>query len=391
MENNNILYNLIFGLVELTENRRNSEAFDQIYPYPSQLQFSLNHLALYMRESFPHTLSGFLKLMETPLKDWWPQALELPQEIPAEASLMVIGELSEIATEYYYEWLDNTDFTASTSLKDSSLAYDNFLFRKIFLHLRHIYLDSEDQRKKASQDYVMLREFLIRYPYAATSDFRQKLRELSLVQSKDVGELYQPVSLVGPYWNCLNCGPLTVQAGKLIGVKSSVCNSHYIGAPNIVEVTSSLFNQELKVLRRGIHIRTHIPGIVELQLYDWLKEQKGKFANLEVALWPGIDRYDLRLEFGDGETWAVDVKDYKDPYLLARKIETLYGEESLAYDKGFYVFPEYRLEQNSNYREIVEREIKLRGVAVPVVSDESFKVLVSLKLKSLKKRVRSKV
>ncbi len=71
----------------------------------------------------------------------------------------------------------------------------------------------------------------------------------------------------------------------------------------------------LLVLKRGIHLRTLIPGTTEIQLYQWLTQdgQSTTPALQQVILWPGEDRYDLQLKFLRSsqrvEAWAVDVKE----------------------------------------------------------------------------------
>ncbi|NEP83977.1 MAG: hypothetical protein F6K39_41165 [Okeania sp. SIO3B3] len=103
---------------------------------------------------------------------------------------------------------------------------------------------------------------------------------------------------------------------------------------------------------------------------------------VEVELWPGIDRYDLRLQFKD-EVWSVDVKDYKDAYRLGQKIKNdkLYNIGSLSWDQGFYVFPTYRQQQHANYQEYVIREASPLPSNIRIVSEQHFRELVADKLK----------
>jgi hypothetical protein len=93
--------------------------------------------------------------------------------------------------------------------------------------------------------------------------------------------------------------------------------------------------RQLRVLRKGIHIRTHLPGIPELQLFTWLQEQHQKYPQLlvDVVLWPRIDMYDIQLRFADA-VWAIDVKDHHRPHLLGRYLTGLYREGSLYWDRG---------------------------------------------------------
>lgn len=82
---------LMLGLEELLNS-------DCQYPYPDVFQRSCNVLALYMGSSYPRTLTGMLKLLNQPLKSWYP--LELPQNFDAECSLIHEGALSQEAQRY---------------------------------------------------------------------------------------------------------------------------------------------------------------------------------------------------------------------------------------------------------------------------------------------------
>ena len=49
------------------------------YPYPDSLMNSMNMLSLEMPSDFPKTMTGFLKLLEKPVKDWCPNHLIPPE------------------------------------------------------------------------------------------------------------------------------------------------------------------------------------------------------------------------------------------------------------------------------------------------------------------------
>jgi len=71
-----------------------------------------------------------------------------------------------------------------------------------------------------------------------------------------------------------------------------------------------------------------------------------------VELWPNFDSYDLRIVFPDDEAWAIDVKDWKDPFLLARKVKP--QDPPIASDppwtQAYFVFPDDRKQQRSDYK-----------------------------------------
>jgi len=77
--------------------------------------------------------------------------------------------------------------------------------------------------------------------------------------------------------------------------------------------------QQVLWLKRGLRRFIAAPGRAELRLAESL-EKLGK-SRLKVELWPNFDSYDLRIVFNDGEAWAVDVKDWADPFLLGNKVK----------------------------------------------------------------------
>jgi hypothetical protein len=60
-------------------------------------------------------------------------------------------------------------------------------------------------------------------------------------------------------------------------------------------------------------------------------------------MWPEFDSYDLRVEFPDGKAWAIDVKDWANPFLLALNVKNIPLGSAL--EKGYFVFPDERSRQ----------------------------------------------
>jgi hypothetical protein len=48
----------------------------------------------------------------------------------------------------------------------------------------------------------------------------------------------------------------------------------------------------------------------------------------------------LKLVFPDGEVWAVDVKDWENPFLLAKRVGPFVEEPR--WDRAYFVFPDHR-------------------------------------------------
>jgi hypothetical protein len=95
--------------------------------------------------------------------------------------------------------------------------------------------------------------------------------------------------------------------------------------------------EDHKALTRGVWRWTTIPGLVEVALFSAL-ETRG----LKPDLWPDLDAYDLHIEIGDrGHTTAfrIDVKDYTNAVLLAKKVQ---ADEGDAGGAEWLVVPDYR-------------------------------------------------
>jgi hypothetical protein len=59
------------------------------------------------------------------------------------------------------------------------------------------------------------------------------------------------------------------------------------------------------------------------------------------------DQYDLRVTFPDQKVWAVDVKDWANPFLLARNVRPI--PQKPDWSKAFFVFPDERHHQRKDY------------------------------------------
>jgi len=88
-----------------------------------------------------------------------------------------------------------------------------------------------------------------------------------------------------------------------------------------------------KALTRGVWRWTTIPGLVEVALYQALADR-----GLEPVLWPDLDAYDLHVEAGK-DAFQIDLKDYSNPMLLARKVQ---ADEGDAGGAQWLVVPDYR-------------------------------------------------
>ncbi len=96
-------------------------------------------------------------------------------------------------------------------------------------------------------------------------------------------------------------------------------------------------------LKRGLRHFVAQPGQAELRL-----EKRLLSLGIEVEMWPEFDSYDLRVKLA-GKFLAVDVKDWANPFLLARKVQEKGIPLLPAWDEAYYVFPRERKKEQSDY------------------------------------------
>ncbi|XZN91776.1 MAG: hypothetical protein ACM65M_02530 [Microcoleus sp.] len=354
------------------------------YPYPDLLRHGMNALALEMKAGrpFPKTMNGFLQLLEEPVKNWCPSYFT-PQEFDNDFGLMDEGSLSEEANDYLAEVLLEKDgIIESASPLVKQLAIDNSKFTKILNKLRDVSNDADSEQ--AQQEYLSVRRFLIENQYTTTSEIRKTFMRAKHIDIAEVGELYEDCQENQTYWYCDRCGVLTEKYGRLKGIKPSLCGNHHQDQNYVHQVT---WERGLLRIKDGIHQRVCFPGIPELTLCSALEKLKEKYPDYlhQVKLYPGLDRYDLQLGFNDGTVWAIDIKDVRDPYKLAKNLKPLYSEGSLRYDESFYVISDRCIANYPDYLEILRKAAKKLSNAIHLVSENSFKNRVNDKITKLKK------
>ncbi|HAX76900.1 MAG TPA: hypothetical protein DCY88_13925 [Cyanobacteria bacterium UBA11372] len=358
---------------------------DKKYPYPDLLRHAMNALALEMKQTipFPKTINGFLRLLEEAVKNWCPSNF-IPENFDRDFGVMDEGSLSEEANDYLAEIYTSNQAEiieyASSSIKQ--LAIDNSKFTKILERLRKVYNDSDSETPQ--HEYLSLRCFLIKNPYTNPSQIRKTFLLSKHFSKEEVGELYEECQENQIYWYCDRCGVLTEKHGKLKGIKPRLCGNHHQDQSYVHPVE---WKTGLLRIKEGIHQRVCFPGIPELNLCSAAEELKEKHPNClhQVKLYPGLDWYDLQLRFSDGAVWAIDIKDVRDPYKLAKKLKPLCDEGSLRYDESFYVISDRCIANYPDYLKILCKEAKQLLNATHLVSEKSFKNLVNGKITELQK------
>jgi hypothetical protein len=101
--------------------------------------------------------------------------------------------------------------------------------------------------------------------------------------------------------------------------------------------------EQIYWLKRGQrHFIAH-PGLAELRLEERLRKLRVK-----VEMWPEFDNFDLLVTLPK-KIIAVDVKDWANPFLLARKEQSKEFPTLPDWDEAYYVFPKERKREQPDY------------------------------------------
>ncbi|MCC7206028.1 MAG: hypothetical protein IT323_01895 [Anaerolineae bacterium] len=338
---------------------------------PNSLRRALNGLAAQATD-FPRTLHAFVALCHRPVGDWYPYGV--PSSFTASQPLLYDGHLSEEAQEFCLDCSEQVELSPSAFGDVPQTVLDNLVMVQFLKKLR------AQADAAAQEQYVRVRSYLIEHSWTT----HDQLRANNLRDLQELRKFYEEVPgyPVSHLMVCDRCGLLEWRDGRWQGVKPGFCSDHSSQSPHLHAVPNTHSSLRLK---RGIHLRTFLPGRLELALFcaaDTVHDEHPAYL-CNVERYPGLDAYDLRLTFSDGDIWAIDAKDHADPERLAQHIHPMPNEGNLAHSIAFYVLPDAR-RLDVHYREAVE-EIRERvsGPNLRVVYRSEFEARIRIKVGDL--------
>ncbi|MCC6613397.1 MAG: hypothetical protein IT320_07960 [Anaerolineae bacterium] len=339
---------------------------------PNSLRHTLNAISFSSQTNFPRTFRQFIGICHQPVMDWYP--FSIPDNFNGAQPLLYDDELSEEAEGYCLDVSDQLGLSVLSQGDIPQTALDNLNMVRLRERLK-----GEIDQIAAQQRYNVVRSFLISFPWVTLD----KLREQPRAVMEDLSPFYEEV----PYRHidqlavCDRCGMLELHGNQWRGIKPGFCADHGSGSPHVHMIRNV---PQLYRLKLGVQLRTFIPGRIELALFTFAEELHYQFDNLLLPpeRYPGLDTYDLRLSFTDGEIWAVDAKDHAHPEQLAKTIHLPYSEGDLAFDHCYYVIPDERMVEN-NYRSRLGNALGEHPANLHMASLSEFMNRVESKLKSL--------
>lgn len=308
---------------------------------PPELRIGMSQMYLLSlvrgKKPVPHDLPEFLDLATKPLGEWFP-CKEI-KYLNEGTTLIEDGFVSDFAQDWGVKG-------SNTQMEIEQKAVEEVL--------------RECREKQIHEPYIAFRRMIIEQPVISYSEYNTKsLKELRDLNKESLGKIYKDLNVLTAEKECYLC----LRCGYYQRKRSDNSYRCYNDTCEELRVKQRLGEGktikagEYKAVTRGVHRFVTLPGIWEIKLYKELK--KG------VTLWPDIDKYDLRVEFKSGVTWAIDVKDWS--YLNEERLHKVQSIHDA--DKTFVVFPDERekfLRIKGRRRELHK---ELKGVRLKLMSE----------------------
>ncbi|BDA76427.1 hypothetical protein CAL7716_105930 (plasmid) [Calothrix sp. PCC 7716] len=323
-----------------------------LYPYPPDLQMGYDKVVLAFLmsgkpEKAPASVPEFYELCEQPLSEW---GVEIDDEIDSDESLLFFNEPTELAIEL------------AEAFGGSLLSQEQGKIATKLLQHCH-------SHPQGVQIYTNFRRFIVEHPVLSNQEFVEAKGNFGLgVGLSDLlDECYEPIpscyELEGNFYACPYCYALAgIDAQKQV-IANSSCNRCPPGRR--LKRKIKLPDNCLK-LKRSIERFWFYPGRAEIQLYQKLVD-----IGLDVELYPERDSYDIKIKFNDGEVWALDLKDYSNPYLLVRNL----GDEPIPsepeWNVAYIVIPAERKKDRPAYLKELKSKWRWENVK-PIFDDAVF-------------------
>ena len=333
--------------------------------YPTALRHGCSRLAAAMLRagaSPPVGLPDTIELLNQPVGAW--QVLPAPPEHLRAISLMDGEDITDDA-DYYI--IANPDIAGEYTQTSMKRVVRNCLARG-------------DQ-----EGYVLFRRWIIEHPVASRRELIEVRRKLTDPDLRDlVDEAYEDVST----WHtagsgvrtCRRCGWTLLEDANRATWRCSLSRCRQLDGflPN-QHSDHYPSDSDVRRVRRGLARYTTLPGKLEMRLHQSLERMRG----LTVELWPHCDAYDIGIEFPDGQRWAVDCKDARNPVWLAHYLNQNQIPTSRSEERAFYVFPAYHRKLNPDYARAFSSRWQRHSAQVDWCFDDEFHRRVRSRMESV--------
>jgi hypothetical protein len=316
-----LLSNLARGLVSIYDAGLSGSQIRS--PYPASLERGMHQLAAHQISIGVPPIAGLqdiFNLARQPLGTW---GLEFDETLIGTGSDALI--VRDKPTDICLEW---------ASEEDAEALFQSEIMREVF----DLCIEQD-----IPESYIAFRKLLIQRQVLTALERQRLKRQPELKPLRDIlMRAYQPAprSAVedGNYWLCAHCGGLLLRDRDGFACENMRCAGSGRG-----EALSA--DDDVLWLEGGLRRYISRPGLPEITLQEELKS-----LGLNVTLWPAFDAYDLHFAVND-KIWAVDVKDWSNPYLLGSKLakKVIPAPQNWVWDRAFYVFPDDRASEQRDY------------------------------------------
>lgn len=277
-------------------------------------------------EPVPQTVTALVVWCHRPL-DEWPIIGTQIKQAGITGALLENGDLTETARE-----LAGT----LSSVADPDLEQQDMYFYALMQYAREHALPGE---------YSSAREFLIRNPVVDDVMDILNSRQWSDGMREKLAACYETIPIACQYqdgrrlsiYTCPRCGwPLIWNGDQPHCYKNGSCEA--LNGDLHEQAKVRPYDSAARRTKEGIQRFVVGSEIGLIQLSDRLQHEFG----LTIELFPNIDAYDLRIGFPNGDYWAVDFKDHKNPAALANDLNTKAFPAFPPWKFAFYVFGDER-------------------------------------------------
>ena len=340
--------------------------FPNKYPYSEKLQTGINmFLAIAFNYgeigmevfTYANEASFLNKYIELPIREWfsnWDQ--EVREKIMNESFSnydsfgKIIKKNMIIPTDECREFTEAYSINSNQELSEELDLYEYII-------------------QFSQEDYVSIREFIIRHPIVNVEQRRKFLiKHLGNPKMKEAFQLAYEL-YDKPYIQCPKCGWTLTKNIYGYTCMNESCTSHLPLFSDDKIVDASI--KPIYRLKKGVMRYFCIPGKLELELADYCAD-----LELKYQLYPQKDKYDIEIHFNNDDVWEIDAKAYKNPVTLCEK---LYKEKFPAgnYSRGFIVIP--KKYANKQYLNIVNKALKNQE-RVECIDSETLKRMLKKKV-----------
>jgi hypothetical protein len=199
--------------------------------------------------------------------------------------------------------------------------------------------------------YCRVRRYIIEYPIITLEDRRKMSLELADNPAARDAFQFAYEEITEDCYRCPRCGWTMIPGKYGYSCHSTDCTAVIPELTDEMKLAAS--GGGFYRLKSGIMRYFSDPGKLELEIAAFCEKKK-----LRWVLWPQMDRYDVEIQFSDGDIWEIDAKAYHHPLTLRTKIQNDNGFPEGEYTRGYFVIPnEYTVNQR-NYTTIVNRALE---------------------------------